>query len=148
MKYRLFSMTVWLSALCMGFTACGDKENTEDNNYAKVIAGTYKGNLLMGGAPIGENTEITITRDDDNHATLKMNKEVMTLPVNIACKTDVTFVGNQYRISGNTTFEMGEGVSVPVTVNGTIDGAGKATININVEVPNIGPLAVVFDGQR
>jgi hypothetical protein len=155
MKYRLFGMTVWLSALCMGFTACGDKEGTEDNNYAQAIAGTYKGNLQMLGATLVPDAQITITRNDDSHATLKMNETVMGMSVNIECRTDVTSVGNQYGIAGNTTFNMdagGTSIPVPVAVSGTIDGAGKTTININVEVPGSDPgsgsFAIVFDGQR
>jgi hypothetical protein len=147
MKCRLFSVTVWLSALCLGFTACGDKEDhTEDTNYAQAIAGTYRGDLSIGGAE-GNEAQIVITRDDDRHATLKMNETVMAIPVNIACKTDVTYTGNQYGISGTTTFNMGT-VDVPVTVSGTVDKSGKTSIQIGVEVPAIGSIAVTFEGQK
>ncbi|MDR2763439.1 MAG: calycin-like domain-containing protein [Tannerella sp.] len=150
MKCRLLSMTVWLSALCMGFTACGDKEKTEDNNLAQAIAGTYGGNLSVGGAA-GNSAQIVIARVGDRQVTLKMNETVLGLPVNIECSTEVVYTGNLYRISGNTTFNMGTEaapVVVPVVVDGTIDGGGKASIHINVEVPAIGSVAVTFEGQK
>jgi Iap family predicted aminopeptidase len=147
-------MMMCLSALCMGFTSCGDKDDEKENdNYGQAIAGTYSGNLQMAGATIVPSASITIARDDDRHVTLKMNESVMGLSVNIECKSDVTYSNNQYRVAGNTTFNMTvEGapapIPVPVVVDGTIDRNGKASININVDVPVTGAVAVVFDGQR
>jgi hypothetical protein len=142
-------MTMCLSALCMGFTACNDKD---DENHAQAIVGTYSGNLLIESAPIVNDARITITRDDDRHVTLKMNETVMGMPVNIECKSDVAYSNNQYLVTGKTTFNMDvEGVPVPVpvpvSVDGTIDRNGKASIRINVEIPT-GALTVVFDGKK
>jgi hypothetical protein len=153
MKRKLISVMMCLSALCMGFTSCGDKDDEKENdNYGQTIAGTYSGNLLMENEPdpIVSGARITIARDDDRHVTLKMNETVMNLPVNIECKSDVTYSNNLYQVTGNTTFNMSMGevtLPVPVVVNGTIDRNGKASININVDVP-AGAVAVVFDGQR
>jgi hypothetical protein len=148
-------MMVCLSALWIGFTACSDKNEKDKDDYAQAIAGTYKGSLQMGGMPIVPEAQITVARDDNRHATLKMNETVLGMSVNIECKTDVTSTSGQYRIAGNTTFNMdagGTSIPVPVVVDGTIDDAGKSTININVEVPGTGEgagaFAIVFDGQR
>jgi hypothetical protein len=149
MKCRLLGMMVWLSVWCTGFTAC-DKKETENNNFAQAIAGTYRGNLSVEGAE-SSSAQIVITRVDDQHATLKMDEIVMGLPVNIECRTEVTYSGNLYRFSGNTTFHMGAGevaIPVPVAVDGTVDGSGKTSIRIAVEVPAIGSVPVTFEGQR
>jgi hypothetical protein len=43
----------------------------------------------------------------------------------------------------------GVSIPLPVVVNGTIYSDGKTTINIEVkDVPSLGTIAVVFDGQR
>ncbi|MDR1406633.1 MAG: calycin-like domain-containing protein [Tannerella sp.] len=149
MKSKLFSAMLCLSVLCIGFTACSDDEK-EDGNYAKAIAGTYKGSLLMESAPIVSDAQIDVIRDDDRNVTLKMNETVLTMSVDIECKSEVSLSNGQYLLSGSTTFNMSMGeatVPVPVKVNGTIDSAGKANIRISVEVPNL-PVEVIFDGQK
>ncbi|MDR2138240.1 MAG: calycin-like domain-containing protein [Tannerella sp.] len=148
-KYKLLSV-IWLSALCTGFAACGDKEEKEDTNFAQAIAGTYLGSLRIGETESSD-AQIVITRDDDRHAVLKMNETVMGLPVDIECRTDVTGDGQAYRISGNTTFYMPAEeapVPVPVDVSGTFDRAGKTSIQIVVDVPALGSMTVIFEGQK
>jgi hypothetical protein len=141
---------VGLSALCTGFTSCDDKKEVEDNNFAQAIAGTYSGTLSVPGAE-DSNAQIEIVREDDSHAILKMNETVMALPVNIECRTAVTFSSSLYQIAGSTTFNMGTAevpVLIPVDVTGTINGSGKALIQITVDVPGLGQIPVAFGGQK
>jgi hypothetical protein len=130
----------------MGFTAC-DKKETENNNFAQAIAGTYNGKLLINDSD-GGNAQIVITRVDDQHATLKMDESIEGIAVKIECRTEVTYSGNLYRVAGNTTFNMGT-VDLPVAVNGTVDKSGKTSILIEVnDVPLMGRILVTFEGQK
>jgi hypothetical protein len=152
MKSKLFVFML-LTALCAGFTSCSkDDDDKSDDNYAKAIAGTYKGQILMDGLQVVPEAQIVITRDGDKQVTLKVAETVLGLNVDIACKSEVTYNDNKYAISGNTTFNMaiGEGggtLPIPVAVSGTIDKAGKASINITVNIPGA-PVTVVYDGSR
>jgi uncharacterized spore protein YtfJ len=147
MKYGLFSLMVWVSALCAGFTACSD-----DDDRAQAIAGTYKGKIVMAGVPIVNEAQIVITRDGNRLVTLKMQETVLGIDVNIACQSVVLYKNQQYAVSGGTTFNMamgeaGASVPVPVTVDGTIDQGGETSIDITVEIPGA-PVTVVFEGQK
>jgi hypothetical protein len=148
-KFGLFLVT-FLCALCMGFTSCSD--DNDDDDYAKAIAGDYKGVITIADAPVTENTQVTIKKEAKNSATLTMKETVIGLPIDIACKADVTFANNTYAIAGETTFNLPiEGVSVPVPVpvkiNGTGDQSGNVTLNIQVGIPD-GPVAVVYKGKK
>jgi hypothetical protein len=149
MKSKLFFLML-LTAVCAVFTSCS---KDDDDNYAKAISGTYKGQLTMAGATIVPNAQIVITADGDKQITLKMQETVLTLNVNIACKSDVTYKDKQYVISGSTTFNMetdvvGFTVPVPVKVDGTIDKQKNANIHIHVDAPGVGTVEVIYDGRR
>ena len=148
-KNRFFLLML-LSALFIGFTSCGSDD--EDTDYAKEIAGKYIGTLTMEGMPIAQDVEITVTRNSNTKATLKINQELAILPgmpLNIECPSDVTFKDNEYSVTGKTTWML----IAPITVNGTISSGGQANINILISIPNTagemaGDFNVVFDGTK
>jgi hypothetical protein len=126
----------------IGVTSC-----SKDKDYARTIAGTYKGVLHIANMPDVENVTIEIVRTGDNLVTLKMNETVLGLPINISCESIV--LSNDRDIAGATTFNMPTEVGtvpVPVTISGTIKN-GTASLTIQVAVPGL-PVEVIFDGKK
>lgn len=153
-KNRFFILML-LSALFVGFTSCGGDDD-KDTNYAKEIAGTYKGGLTMDmegtPIPIADNVKIDITRSSNSKVIMKINQELDILagmPLNIECPSDVTFKDGIYNITGKVTWML---LAAPIEVNGKINAAGHANINISVSIPGDGEMAgsfdVVFSGDK
>jgi hypothetical protein len=143
MKRRNFCVLVLSVLLGIGAVSCS--KDSED--YARTIAGTYKGVLHITDMPDVENVTIEIVRTGENLVALKMNETVLGLPINISCESIA--LSNARDISGATTFnmptEIGE-VPIPVTISGTIK-SGVASLTIQVAVPGL-PVEVVFDGKK
>jgi hypothetical protein len=138
--------------ICATISSCGKDKDKVD--YAGEIAGTYKGELYLMSVPMAEDVAITITRDGDNHVTLKLNQSVTGFGViNITCESGVTYADSKYAISGNTSFDMatdevtGVTVPVPVKVTGTIDKSGNMDIQIDVDIPSAS-VSVNFKGKK
>jgi hypothetical protein len=133
----------------MGFTSCSDDKKEE--NHAKVIAGTYKGDLWMSDTVATADVSIVITGVTTDTVTLAMNATVLTLPVNITCPATVTPASNNaYALAGSTTFTMpgATPVPVPVTISGTCNKSGAAELTIGVAVPVLGTVSVIYKGTK
>jgi hypothetical protein len=147
MKIKLFCMLA-VSMLCIGVSSC-----SRENDDARTVAGTYKGELYMANAPIATDVIITVTRDGSNHVTLKLNQELPGFGAfNIACASDVVFQNQKYGVAGDTKFNMETGVGgvtlpVPVELSGTIDKSGNMEVLINVAIP-AAPVGVNFKGKK
>jgi hypothetical protein len=136
--------------MCIGIVSCND-----ETDYAKEIVGNYKGVVTIADnpvAPIANDVIIGITHVSENKVSLKMNQTIVNIPINIDCKSDVTYSDDKYNVSGNATVNLvlAEGMSAvpaPVSVSGGIDKKGAAILNINVEIPD-SPLSVVFTGTK
>jgi hypothetical protein len=128
--------------LGIGATSC-----SKDKDYALTIEGKYKGVLRITSMPEVPNVTIEIVRESVNLVTLKMNETVLSIPINIACKSIV--LHNAQDILGATTFDMPTEVGtipVPVTISGTIK-SGTALLTIQVAIPGL-PVEVIFDGKK
>ena len=158
-----FFLLMLASALFISFTSCGDDDDNPD--YAKEIAGTYKGILSMdmgdnGWGPISdENFIITVTRNSNTMVTLRIENQNLPIlgdiSLDVECTSNVTFNNGVYGITGNTTWDViPTQVTIPIQVNGTITSAGIAKINIAaIDVPGGlpfpgGTFNVVFDGNK
>lgn len=139
----LFAML--FSFLCITFTSCSDDDD-ETVNYAKEIAGTYKGDISPEGSDevLATDATITFTRNSDKNVTLKVDQTIADLPINVECTSDVTYTAEKYHIDGTTEFKMGD-ATYPVNVTGSIDQSGNATINIAIPLLDT---RVVYNGKK
>ena len=141
MKTKLFFILFALASL-VGLSACSDDD--KDPDYAKEIKGEYKGDVALAGATVAENVTIEMDYKSENKVILKMDQQILTMKINIACDSNVTFKDGKYIISGSTKYPIeGTNETMDVTVNGTIDNSGKAQIDIQA-----GIFSVVYTGVR
>jgi hypothetical protein len=168
-----FFFILFVSGLCLGFTACGDDDDT---NYAEAIAGTYEGTLDIAALGVTiPNVELKLTRQSDKIVQISIDQEVMPgLEIKIETPSKkITLSKDVYSISATTSYNLQAGVSLPmapptpgtgtiivkysspialsITVNGTITSKGKANLDINVSAgggyPPF-PFDVNYEGQK
>ncbi|MDR0680634.1 MAG: calycin-like domain-containing protein [Dysgonamonadaceae bacterium] len=156
-KIKLFF--ILFTFMCIGIVSCNDDEKKTETDYAKEIAGKYIGAITSGDVPIAPNAEVNVEYVSENKVTLKMNQEVLGLPINIACESDVKYSNNEYNVSGDVTLNLivsaeAPAMPVPVSLSGKIDSKKVATLNINVAAPADPspiqglPISVVFTGTK
>jgi hypothetical protein len=145
-KIKLF--VILLTLMSIGVSSCNDDEKAK-TDYAKEIAGTYKGNITLAGDPVATDVQIDVVYKSENKVSLKMNQTipVINLPINIESPSDVTYTNNVYNISTSASIEIGMPIPIPVTVAGTIDKTGTATFNIGVAIPDA-PVNAVYTGTK
>lgn len=148
-KFNLLFVML-LSSLCITFTSCSDDDDDDKTtDYAKEIAGTYKGDVFPDGVDqaIATDATITITRNSDTNVSLKMEQEIANVgTIKVDCKSDVAYTSEKYEIAKTTTTAEVKGMPIPVTVNGNVDKSGNATINI--EIPLLENMKVVYKGKK
>ena len=145
-QIKLFFI-LFVTSLSLGFIACSDDDDTED--YAKAIAGTYKGDVSFLGQSI-PNAEIVLTRISENKVQLKMDQDLVIQVVKVEATSDVTLQNEKYTINATAVHQM-EGFPLPIGIKGTVDKNKKMNLTIavgqGVDIPPF-PVDVVFDGER
>lgn len=144
-----------ISSLCITFTSCSDDDDDDKTtpDYAKEIAATYKGDIFMvGDNPVATDAIIKVTRIAENKVKLEMNQDILTLPINIECESDVKFANDKYSIEGKTTVSLpveGVGtVDAGVELDGNFDKEGNSEINITVKQSEESTIKVVYKGKK
>lgn len=150
-KYLKLFFILFVSSLSLGFTSCDDDD---DPDYAKEIAGTYKGTISALESEI-PNAEIKIARKSENRVTISMNQDLGVAVVDVTAESDVLFSDKTYSVAGTATYEWTEGaeVTLPVEIKGTIDKDYNATINIvlgkGIELEGFPfPITAKFEGKK
>jgi hypothetical protein len=151
-----FFLLMLASALFIGFTSCGDDD--DDSDYAKEIAGTYKGDLTIENMGTIPDVIITVTRNSNSKVTLTLDTQNLPILSDLGfgvaeCPSDVTFKNGIYSITGKTTWMAMATIPIPIEVtNSTINSTGQADININVVVDveglQSGTFNIAFTGNK
>ncbi len=149
MNARKLFLGLFLSVLCVGFTACGDDDDKVTTDYAPATEGTYTGTISKEGAVIVTNAQVTVKRIDVNKVNLTTpSMSIQVLQVGTVAIPEITCeatVGEGGSITGttNTTVTLPNGPQmIPVTVSGTIAN-GTAQLNIGAMV-----VTVIFNGTK
>ena len=148
-QIKLFFI-LFVTSLSLGFISCSDDDDADTEDYAKAIAGTYKGDVSFLGQAI-PNAEIELTRIAENKVQLKMDQNLLIQVVKVETTSDVTLQNGKYTINATATHPM-EGFSLPIGIKGTVDKNNKMNLTIVVgqgitDIPPF-PVDVVFDGER
>jgi hypothetical protein len=108
-------------------------------DLAAAVAGTYIGDVTMGGSTLATDVEATLTVADSK---VRLATEVVTGMGTLAMdiEVDVQREGAGYRISGAGVSSLGD-----VSVDGTIDAEGNMELTINLTQAGA---VVVFTARR
>ncbi|MDR1681241.1 MAG: Ig-like domain-containing protein [Prevotellaceae bacterium] len=109
------------------------------DDLAAAVAGTYVGDVTMGGMPIATDVEVTLTAAG-NAVRLATTAVTGMGALSMDIEVDVLRDGSGYAISGAGTSTLGA-----VSVAGAIDADGNMTLNINLHDQS---LVVVFTARR
>lgn len=151
-KQLKFFFTFFVAALCLGFTACSDDD---DDDYAKDIAGTYKGAMTVMEQQVPD-VEIELKRKALNKITLEVNVGAfLQVDQNISVDANVIYSNNQYAFSATTLYDYVISpeltIPLPIGVTGTVDKKGNMVLSISVgqgvEYPPF-PILVAFEGKK
>ncbi|MDH6307824.1 hypothetical protein M2451_000273 [Dysgonomonas sp. PFB1-18] len=160
MNKKLIYLLALVFSLGLSFTACGDDDDDPvvTSDYAKEIAGTYKGTLTVTIA--GQDTpierEIKVERTAENKATVSVigfsfegigelgDIVVENIPVSKSGET-INLAETKKDVTLNI---LGVDATVKVTVSGTVKGK---VIDLKIpvaEVPVLQNLNVTFNGTK
>ena len=138
------------------FVGCSDDDDKEkaEVDFAKEIEGSYSGALTI--SPLAEepipDVVIVVEHKSTNIVTLKLNQVLIpeVAEVDIQGNVNVSKDNDNYKVNGTiSSFELnGETVESNVSVSGTIDKDGKASLTIGLSIEEMGPLAVTFAGEK
>ncbi|MDR0825201.1 MAG: calycin-like domain-containing protein [Prevotella sp.] len=157
MNKKLIYLLMFVFTLGLSFTACG---SDDDDDYAKEIAATYNGKIIIPGmtSADGDANSIVLARASENKVNLALNEIVLQglgSVKNIAVKNvPVTKSGDTYALTSTTEtikIKLGEvEVGATVTVSGTVK-AGKLDLIIYVKDITVLPipdLVITFSGTK
>jgi hypothetical protein len=108
-------------------------------DIASAVAGLYLGDVTMGGMPLADNVEATLTAAD-NKIRLATNVSTGMGAIAMDIEVDVVRNGEAFVISGSGISNLGR-----VTVSGTIDSGGN--MSLTIELQDAG-LTVVYTAKR
>lgn len=150
-----------MAVFTLGFTACSDDDD-ETPDYAKKIAGTYNGNVVVsvkGNETPVPNQNVDIKKVDENTVTLEL-KDFKFASIELGdIKIDdvkIKHTGDKNEIVGSGIIKkdvLGSGneMTLNVNISGTITG-NDADITIGVENEQLtaimGIISVKFTGKK
>jgi hypothetical protein len=108
-------------------------------DLAAAVAGTYVGNVTMGGMPLATDVEAFLT-PADNKMRLATNAETGMGTLSMDIEVDIQRDDDKYRISGAGISTFGT-----VSVAGTIDAGGN--MELAISLPDAG-VEVVFTAKK
>lgn len=154
MKKNLFYLFALICSVSL-FTSCSDDD---DPVYPieEELAGTYKGTLdiELDGNPVGVGLpkNITIAKSGNNIISLEL-KDFSFMGNNLGTikleKCALKQSGTSYTFTGEQELNLANGIGkCNVTLSGTL-GAGKAEVNLNIAVQQLGEtVKVVYKGDK
>ena len=158
MKKIMKSFMAVALGLSLVLAGCSKDDEVPKDDYAKEIAGTYVGDILLAEQlEVATDIPITITKVDEETVELSLSTMLTNVPVigsltlnNVKCEVTVTKSGDDYFINGTTNVSIQELGNTPLPLkieNGRIKSNGQANIPITITLET-GGVTVVYDGQK